>query len=1253
MLHRREQLQHVRAVLIDPEMLCAVILAARSYCELSHTGEKHRMSGQGPSFFRSHWARLPQWFRLWLQISAAITVAFYLLAQSVLGQIRLGLPETLGLWLFLLILTALLLRQQLRRSWREQGARLDGAPDDGQSARAVDARGERLGDLSAQVDALKSKLELRESELQAVRHFARVGFWSCDLGSGQVQWSPEVESLIGWRAEMRESPLTRLFEQVVDAADFPSLNESLENALTSGQAFSCEFRAHVSQDRTTWLNTAAEVVTDDLGKPRYLRGILQYIGERKEAESGREEYANLFERLFESTGTLMSLSDPSSGRLVDVNPAFERMTGYPRGMAVGRSWPELGIATAEQREATLARLRRDQSVRNQRVSGRNRAGEQLELQYSGTLIEIGGQTRVLSMAQDITELVRSEDALRHSQQRLELAMRATNDGLWDINLRTQEVYYSPRWKEMLGYREDELPNDIATWKRVADPDSDKRAWELLNQVAAGKTSGFTIEIKLKHKSGHWIDVLARAYLVRDDDGEPLRLVGTHTDVTLLKQALSDAERERQRAADYLKIAGVIIVALDLDGRVTLINDKGCALLGREEADIIGMDWVEHFLPQRVRAEAGHFFPQMRDGELDGVAPLDEPILSADGREHIISWHNGALRDADGQIIGTLSSGLDVTERRQAEADLARERSFLQHVIDGIDDPLMVICEDYQVIRINSAAARLAESRGLTGQDLTCHQLLYSSDIPCAERGRECPLSAVLQLGKPSKVVHLEQGSEGSIAEAGEDDPAERSYEISASPLYDDQGEIVGIIEVARDISEQLAIAAELKRSEHSVMRLSQYDLLTSLPNRLLFADRLSAGIAEARAHGACLAVMIVDLDRFKHINDSFDHHDGDEVLKGVAARLQHLVGEQETLARLGGDEFGIIPRPFQQQRVAAGLAERIHEVLLEPFALQGQRVLVGASIGIALYPKQGETADDLLRKADAALYSAKADGGKTTRFFTEELTADARDRLELEVNLQEALERDEFELYYQPQVDLNTGALSGVEALVRWRHPERGMISPGHFIPLAEESGLINPLGDWVLRTACEQMRVWREAGVLSPRASMSVNLSARQFEQAELAQKVLGIVQGSGLAASALEIEITESTVMQSPQRSIDCLHRLRQAGIKVAVDDFGTGYSSMSYLKRLPLTKLKIDRSFVSDIPEDTNDVAIVRAIIALGTSLSLELLAEGIETEQQRDFLLEEGCWLGQGYLFAKPLSDADFVRFARDFAATEGG
>lgn len=1078
-----------------------------------------------------------------------------------------------------------------------------------------------------------------------MRQFARVGFWSCNVRTGKVEWSAEVESLLGWDRTMQEQPLQNLFEHRVDPRDYPALYMALENALVGGQSFTCDFRARYPSETLTWLSIAAVPVKDDGGKVLYLRGILQYIGERKATESRSQQFISLFETVFATTATLMSLSDPETDLILDINPSFEDITGYAREEAIGRTWTELGLGAADDRDAILAALHERGSVRNRRVSGRTRAGESLELQSSITLIEIDGRVRMLSIAENITGLVRSEQALRRSEERFDLAMRGSNDGLWDLDMRTKTVYYSPRWKEMLGYQDDELANEIETWQRVIDLDSDARSKELVSELIAGDSNEYACELRLRHKNGHWLEVLARAYLVRDDQGEPARLVGTHTDITPLKQAVAAAERERQRAEDYLRIAAVIMVALDDQGRVTLINPKGSELLGRDQAEILGRDWFVNFLPASARDNARAIFARLLSGQLEGTETADAPILTADGRERVISWRTSVLTDADGRVLGTLSSGLDVTARRAAEAALALERGFLQHVIDGIDAPIMVIAKDYRLIRMNRAASNLAEERGLDEERLSCYRLLYDSDRPCREPTRPCPLAKVLAEGNPVKVMHSCKidGEHGSAAQP--------TLELSASPLRDDQDEVLGVIEVVRDISEELAMAAELKRSELSVARLSQYDLLTSLPNRLLFSDRLSAGIAAAHLSETCLAAVIVDLDRFQQINDSFDHQAGDTVLKAVAGRLQKLVGEQETLARLGGDEFGIIPAPFQKLREPADFAERIHDALLHPFELHDQRVAVGASIGIALYPAQGNTADDLLRKADAALYSAKAEGGRVTRFFTEELTADGRDRLELEVSLQDALERDEFELYYQPQVNLRDGRLDGAEALIRWRHPSRGIVSPGRFIPLAEESGLINPLGDWVLRTACAQMHAWREAGVMPLGATMAVNLSARQFEQKDLAKKVLQIIEQSGLAPSALEIEITESTVMQSPRRSINCLQQLRQAGVKAAVDDFGTGYSSMSYLKRLPLTKLKIDQSFVSDLPEDGNDAAIARAIIALGTSLSLELLAEGIEDPAQRDFLLDAGCELGQGYLFAKPLPVEDFACFARHLLSGE--
>ncbi|NKN33320.1 EAL domain-containing protein [Marichromatium bheemlicum] len=564
--------------------------------------------------------------------------------------------------------------------------------------------------------------------------------------------------------------------------------------------------------------------------------------------------------------------------------------------------------------------------------------------------------------------------------------------------------------------------------------------------------------------------------------------------------------------------------------------------------------------------------------------------------------------------------------------LHEERAFLQHVIDGIDDPILVIGLDYQVLRMNRVARELVRDRGLE-PGISCHELWQGRKQPCGDVQHRCPLQRVIETQAPSKVVHQHTDEAGLT----------RSFEVVASPLYDDDARVIGIIEVSREITERLHLLARLEASDQANTQLTRYDLLTGLPNRALFSERLGFAIEQARMRGDALAVLIIDLDRFKHINDSFDHSDGDRILKRVANRLRGLFGAGDTLARMGGDEFGVILRGLRDREQATATAHRINAAFTAPFELQGHTLVLGASIGISLYPEHGARGDDLIRNADAALYRAKAGGGGGFAYYTAELTVHAFEQVLLEGNLRQALADESFVLYYQPQLELDGERLHGLEALVRWQHPELGLVAPDKFIPLAEDSGLIIPLGRWVLTEACRQMAEWRQAGLVPEEAMMCVNLSTKQFADHDLIGVIQRTLQETGLAAAMLELEVTESVMMRASDQVIPQLERLRALGVKVALDDFGTGYSSLSYLKRLPFTKLKIDRSFVSELPEDASDVAITKAIIALAESLSLEVLAEGVETPAQCRFLLDHGCRLGQGYLYSKPLAAAVCTRY----------
>lgn len=449
-------------------------------------------------------------------------------------------------------------------------------------------------------------------------------------------------------------------------------------------------------------------------------------------------------------------------------------------------------------------------------------------------------------------------------------------------------------------------------------------------------------------------------------------------------------------------------------------------------------------------------------------------------------------------------------------------------------------------------------------------------------------------------------------------------------VRDNKDQITHYVAVFSDIS-------AIKNTQSELMRLAHHDPLTDLPNRLLFTDRAEQALAYAQRHKSGCALLMIDLDHFKIINDSMGHNVGDLLLKAVGERLTAVFGKGFTVARLGGDEFAVLVENCTQVAQAAGFAQQVLEVMKGAFIIETHQLFISASVGISLYPNDSLNAEQLLRNADSALFKAKSAGREGYALYTEELTAHAQYRIEVASDLRRALEQQELRVYFQPVHDLTTSRMVGVEALVRWQHPQRGLVAPGEFIPIAERTGLIAEIDAWVLEQACWQMCQWQAAGV--DLSFVAVNISSRLFARPELYQLVSTVLADTGLNPALLELEVTESAVMDNSEVALEQMHRLRELGLRLAIDDFGTGFSSLLRLKRLPVQKLKIDQGFVAGLPGDDDDVAIVRAVIALAQSMGMQVHAEGIEYVEQAQFLLDHHCDLGQGYWFGRPMPARD--------------
>ncbi len=468
--------------------------------------------------------------------------------------------------------------------------------------------------------------------------------------------------------------------------------------------------------------------------------------------------------------------------------------------------------------------------------------------------------------------------------------------------------------------------------------------------------------------------------------------------------------------------------------------------------------------------------------------------------------------------------------------------------------------------------------------------------------------------------------------------------ISGEPVFDADGQFAGYRGIGREITQQ-------KLAEENINRLAHYDTLTSLFNRAAFFERMNHALSLARRHGRALAVLFIDLDRFKDVNDAFGHVSGDEVLKIMAQRLADAIRASDTAARLGGDEFIVLAEDVTREVDVSEFAQRLLDALSEPFMLHGQECRLGASVGIAMCPHDGDDAATLLKKADIAMYRAKESGRNGLAFFSEVDSRPAEDRIVMGAGIRRALDTDQLQLLYQPKVSVRTGAMTGVEALVRWQHPERGLLLPDAFIPLAEDSGLIRHIGRWVLHTACAQALAWQADGADPIR--VAVNLSARQFSDERLVIEIAHALAQTELPAHLLELEITESMMMEHPERAAETLLEIKEMGVHVSIDDFGTGYSSLARLKKFPIESVKIDRSFIRDIAFDPDDAAIVSAVIAMAHSLRLNVIAEGVESQDQVRFLRERSCDEIQGFYFSRPVAPDEIRTFALRHSANRLG
>ncbi|MBJ9976762.1 EAL domain-containing protein [Pseudomonas sp. S75] len=841
------------------------------------------------------------------------------------------------------------------------------------------------------------------------------------------------------------------------------------------------------------------------------------------------------------------------------------------------------------------------------------------------------QAVILSIS-DITSRKQVELSLLERESFWSDVVRTVPDQLYVQDVHSRRMIFSNRHLgQTLGYDRAELAQmGDHFWEMLLHPE-DAEQYRSLRQLRRDSDHSQLLhcQLRFRHRDGGWrcYDIREQA-LTRDSRGQVTRIIGVGKDVTVqieASQSLRDSEQRYRMLAESISD---VIFSTDSQLQLNYVSPSVYSVLGYAVEYIFEYGWPSIIAnPAQlsgIQAMMARVSQALGDREQLRALRSQLPTqmfmcdcLRADGRKIPIELRLMLVWDDQERFEGVLGVARDISQQRRAEKDLRMAATVFEHSTSAIliTDPAGFI------VQVNEAFSRVS---GYAPDEV----LDQRPNMLTVEGQQDAHLGYVL------KQLNQRGTWEGEVwlkRRSGEHYPAW----VGITAVLDEERDLASYVCFFTDISER-------KASEQRIHRLAYYDALTHLPNRTLFQDRLHTALQQAERHKSWVVLMFLDLDRFKPINDSLGHAAGDRMLKDMAERLLACVDEDDTVARMGGDEFTLLLQPRSSREIALNraihVAENILASLVRPFVLESREFFVTASIGIALSPQDGNELSQLMKNADTAMYHAKERGKNNFQFYQADMNASALERLELESDLRHALEQNEFILYYQPQFSGDGKRLTGAEALLRWRHPRRGLVPPGDFIPVIEELGLVVDVGDWVLREACRQLKAWHKAKVRVPK--VSVNISARQFSDGQLGTRIATILDETGLAPACLELELTESILMREVNEAMHILDSLKNLGLSIAVDDFGTGYSSLNYLKQFPIDVLKIDRTFVDGLPEGEQDAQIARAIIAMAHSLNLAVIAEGVETHEQLEFLREHDCDEVQGYLFGRPMPANQF-------------
>ncbi len=940
--------------------------------------------------------------------------------------------------------------------------------------------------------------------------------------------------------------------------------------------------------------------------------------EQKRSDAEVRSSERRYRQMFENNRAVQLILDPANGRIVDANTAACDFYGYTRDELKRLLVWDINLMGEDGVRDEMAKAQEQQ--RSYFIFRHVLAnGEVRDVEVHSGPVNVGDRLLLYSIIHDITERKRAERALLESEERYRNVFDYASVGIYQTTPEGDFIAVNETLARMLGYDGVEelltknMRHDVYVEPEFRD--------DLIRRFAYNNLRPTSHEVLWKRKDGTLIWVTLNAHTVRSSHGVTY-FEGFVYDITerrIAEERLAAANAQRKAVLDAA--TQVSIIATDPDGTISVFNSGAERMLGYSADEMIGrrslldlhvawqLEQQALSLSSEFRHDVGGFDVLSLRAAIHGHEEREWTYIAKGGHQVSVLVSVTSIRAEDGQITGFLHVGTDISERKQSEETLRTQAAAITSSMDGIG----ILDDRLDFTYSNDALAKLfghTDPSSIVGTNL-CD--LY--EPPEQVRFVTTILPIVQQRGRW-------RGEATGLKHDGITFP----QEISLTAI--DGG---GLVAVVRDITERTY-------AEEQIKHLAYHDALTGLPNRLLFKDRVTVALSHAQRNNSRLAVLFLDLDRFKVINDSLGHNVGDQLLQEVSTRVQQCLRDSDTVARLGGDEFTILLPNLVNSDDAAPIAQKILDSIRAPFHLEGRELFTSTSIGISLYPEDAADAETLIKNADTAMYQAKEQGRDNYQLFNAYVNARALQRIALEHGLRRALLNEEFDVFFQPIVDLRTGVVTGMEALLRWNHPELGSVPPSTFIPLAESTGIMMPIGAWALRQACMRAKEWQDAGFRN--LSLAVNLSVTQLQSVDLVQRVRAALEETGLPPDQLELEITESTAMQSPEMSLRVLSELKKLGIRISLDDFGTGHSSLAYLKRLPIDTVKIDQSFVRDIDNDPNSAAIVTAIIAMAHSLRLKVIAEGVEQEEQAMFLRRYGCDLMQGFLFTKPVPAHEF-------------